>query len=198
MSGNSNRQRQVGRRTAIRTFAGALTLGVGLGSVQTVSAEDQSNYAEIEFDDQQSGGATVRVARTLVEADGFITIHTWDLIAEQNGPDTICGVSGSLEPGEYFDVPVRLFHPRTGYSDAFGDQKRLEESQRLVAVPHRDMNHSGAFEFTEAPHTDVPFTNGPEARTDLPVDDAVNDVASVSVGRSEDEPDGERKPDRDR
>lgn len=193
MSEKSFRKQQVGRRKAIRTVAGALTVGVGLGSIHSASAEQQTNYAEIEFDDQRGGGAVVRVARTLVEADGFITIHTWDLIAKQDGPNTICGVSRLLEPGEYFDVPVKLFHGRTGYSEAFGDQKRLEESQQLIAVPHRDVNHSGAFEFTEAPHTDVPFTDGPETRFDLPVDDAVNDVASVTVDRSDDRLNGEGK-----
>lgn len=193
MSEETYHNRQFGRRTAIRALGGALTLGVGIGSIQTVSADHQTNYAEIEFHDQRSGGATVQVARTLIEAEGFITIHTWDLIEEQDGPNTICGVSKHLDPGEYSNIPVRLFHRSRGYSESFGNQKRLGESQRLIAVPHRDMNHSGEFEFTKAPHTDVPFTNGPEARTDLPVDGAVNDVAAVTVGRPNERPERERK-----
>lgn len=77
------------------------------------------------------------------------------------------------------DVP--LFHGGTGYSDVF-DQDQLDNARhRLVAVPHRDMDHTGEFDFVSTPHRDVPFTNGTQTRTDLPVDGAVNDVARVVV-----------------
>lgn len=148
---------------------------------------DQNNYAEIEFNDQESDGTSVTVDRTYVEHDGFITIHTWDLITEQDGPGTIIGVSRLLEAGEngegreYVDETVELFDPVTGISEEFEGQERLRESQPLVAVPHRDMAHSGEFDFTTDPHVDIPFTNGNRTRSDLPVEDAVNDVADVTV-----------------
>lgn len=175
---------QVQRRPVIRSLAGMLSIGVGL-SLSTVpaAADHQENYAEIEFTDQETGGATVRVDRTLVETDGFITIHTWDLIENQDGPGTIVGVSELLEPGEHLNVPVPLFHDGTGYSPEFEGQRRLERNQRLVAVPHRDMEHTGGFEFAHGEHTDIPFTNGPQTNTNLPVDGAVNDVATVTVGQ---------------
>lgn len=177
-----------------RTLIHSIGAGIGLGTVGTVTAEHQENYAEITFNDQQTGGAVVRVARTFLEHDGFITIHARDLLnppeGNGDGPGTIVGVSRPLEPGEHFDEAVRLFHHRTGYSQEFGNQKRLKESQSLIAVPHRDMNHTGEFEFTGEHHTDVPFTNGPETREDLPVPGAVNDVAEVTVGR----PDERRGP----
>jgi hypothetical protein len=42
------------------------------------------------------------------------------------------------------------------------------------------MDGSGDFNFTTEPHVDVPFTKGSRIRTDLPVDDAVNDEARVT------------------
>ena len=182
MPEKSTPRRRIGRRTAIRTGAGVLGLGAGLGSLGSTSADHQDNYAEVEFGDQRSNGATVTVDRTTLHADGFITIHTWDLIAEQDGPGTIIGVSRHLTPGEYVDEVVRLFHPTRGFSPTFEGQKRLTEDQRLVAVPHRDMEHTGEFDFSEAPHVDVPFTQGSREREDLPVDGAVNSVASVAIG----------------
>lgn len=176
------------RRKVLRTVGGTVALGIGLGTAGSAAANHeeghQENYAEIRFNPQRTSGRSVRVARLVTRGDGFITIHTWDLIEEQNGPDTICGVAGPFGPGEYSNVEVPLFDEGTGYSPAFGDRDRLEETQRLVAVPHRDMNHSGSFEFVteENPgHADIPFTNGRQVRDDLPVDGAVNDWAEVKV-----------------
>ncbi|WP_331235311.1 DUF7282 domain-containing protein [Natronorarus salvus] len=166
---------------AIRTVAGALTLGAGFGGLGSVSAEHQENYAEIDFSDQRSNGTTVTVDYTKLRADGFITVHTWDLIVEQDGPGTIVGVSRHLEPGEYVDEVVRLIHPTRGFSSAFDDQNRLSEDQRPIVVPHRDMEHIGEFDFAVAPYVDIPFTNGTREREDLPVEGAVNNVASVTV-----------------
>jgi len=162
-------------------------LGAGIGSMPA-SADHQENYAEIEVHGQRTGGTTVRVARTYVEAEGFITIHTMDLIDEQDGPGTIVGVSRPLEPGEHLDEVVKLFHGSTGYSPGFEGQNRLERDQKLVAVPHRDMNHTGEFEFTGGHPVDIPFTDGPQTETTLPVDGAVNDTATVTVGRPDDGP----------
>ncbi|SFG14516.1 hypothetical protein SAMN04488063_1562 [Halopelagius inordinatus] len=177
-----------GRRTALRTIGGAIAFGVGLGSVGSAAAvheeSHQENYADIKFNPQRTTGESVRVARYEPKGDGFITIHTWDLIEEQNGSDTICGVSGLFEPGEYSNVEVQLFDDGTGYSPAFGDRERLEEDQPLVAVPHRDRNDNGSFDFVteENPaHADIPFTNGTQVRDDLPVDGATNDWADVKV-----------------
>lgn len=173
------------RRSTLRTVAGVLAFGAGVGAINGASAAHETNYAEIEFDDQRTGGATVIVDRLLIEADGFITIHHWDLIAEQNGPDTIIGVSRPLEPGEYTNVPVRLFNSHFGFSPQYAGRKRLHEDQTLIAVPHRDIEHTGEFDFTSRPHVDIPFTNGAQAREDLPVDGAVNDVAHVEVASDE-------------
>jgi hypothetical protein len=180
--------RSIGRRTALRTLAGALAASGGLGGTTTAAVaeggdEEGENYAEIEFNNQRSDGTSVEVASLRIEMGGFITIHTWDLIQEQNGRDTIVGVSRYLETGEYENETVPLFVEENGISPAFHDQERLEHGQRLVAVPHRDVNDNGTFDFTdenENPH-DIPFTDGSRARTDLPVDGAVNDIAAVAV-----------------
>jgi hypothetical protein len=167
------------RRKALAAAAGvsALTLG-GAG---TATADHEENYAEIEFHDQATAGSVVYIARLLLNADGFITIHHMDLINDQDGPNTILGVSEPLGPGEYHTVPVQLFNPTTGFSEPYEGLSRIYSTQDLVAVPHRDMNHNGEFDFTVEPHTDVPFTNGPSERDDLPVDNAVNSLARVTV-----------------
>lgn len=188
-----NYQHHLGRRTALRTMAA----GIGLAAVGTVSAghEKASPYASVNFTDQTTDGYTLTIARARLGADGFMTIHTWDLIDEQDGPNTIVGVSGPLESGIHKWFPVVFFHPGMGYSRAeseddggFHDVTRLQDilddgqdEIDLIAVPHRDVNHSGEFEFAGEEHTDIPFQNGPREEENLPVDNAVNDVATVSV-----------------
>lgn len=171
----------INRRNALRTIGGTVAVGIGLGAVAPAAAHDeeghQENYAEIKFNPQRTAGGSLRVARYEPKGDGFITIHTWGLITRGDAANTICGVTGPFGPGRYSNVEVRLFEDGTGYSDAFGDQDRLEESQPLVAVPHRDMNHNSSFE----KGTDIPFTNGTQVRNDLPLDGAVNDWADVKV-----------------
>lgn len=176
------------RRTLVHTIGASITLG----TIGIAAAEDEEAYAEIAFSDQKSDGTSVIVDRLEIEANGFITIHTWDLIAEQDGPNTIAGVSDLLTPGVHHDAAVNLFEDGTGYSDSF-DQDRLElGTHRLLAVPHRDVSGTGEFEFAGDSHTDIPFTNGPQTRSDLPVDGAVNDVADVVVSRGRGEPKGFR------
>lgn len=181
MKGNTSGKKVIGRRTALRTLGGALALGIGLGSAPISTATHQENHAEIKFNPQRTTGESVTVAKYEPKGDGFITIHTWDLIDEQDGPGTICGVSELIEPGKHRNIEVTLFEDDTGYSPEFADQQRLEADQRLVAVPHRDIEHTGEFDFTGHEHTDIPFTNGTQVRDDLPVDDAVNDWAYVRV-----------------
>lgn len=111
---------------------GTLT-AIGLTGIAGATSA-RSNDASITFEDQFTGGATVRVEEVVIPhesevaddgAGGFITIHTWGLTAHLNGPDTIIGVSNHLEPGTYRNVPVRLFRPRSGFSPQFNDLNRL-------------------------------------------------------------------------
>lgn len=168
-------------------LAGCTARGARQGERTTTDQPDQVNYAEIAFSDQRTDGTTVTVDRTYLQHDGFVTIHTWDLITEQDGAGTIIGVSELLEAGddgegqEYLDVTVELFDPDTGFSEEFEGRERLRQSQTLIAVPHRDMDYSGDFNFTSDPHVDIPFTEGSRIRNDLPVDGAVNDEAEVQL-----------------
>jgi hypothetical protein len=167
-------------------IGGLAVAGLAGCTVRGAQAE-QNNYAEIAFSDQVSDGTSVTIDRVYVEQDGFITLHTWELITQQDGAGTIIGVSGLLEAGEngegkeYLDETVELFNPDTGFSEEFEGRERLRRSQTLIAVPHRDIDRSGDFNFTTEPHVDVPFTKGSRIRTDLPVDDAVNDEAYVTL-----------------
>jgi hypothetical protein len=166
---------------------GGLAAGTTIGASSDEQPNEQRNYAEIAFRQQTIDGTSLTVDRTYVEHDGFITIHTWNLVAEQNGAGTIIGVSGLLEAGEngegreYRDQEIALFDGGTGFSSEFEGRVRLWDDQTLIAVPHRDINGNGEFDFTTEPHVDIPFTNGSRMRGDLPVDGAVNDQAQVTV-----------------
>jgi hypothetical protein len=173
------------RRDVLGGIGGLSVAGV-VGGTGFASHEDESgqqNFAEIAFTDQRTDGTTVTVDRTYLEQDGFITIHTWDLVTQQDGAGTIIGASRLLEAGEngegkeYLDETVELFNADTGVLPEIAEQERLKKSQTLIAVPHRDMNHSGEFEAS----VDVPFSEGSRIRTDLPAEGAVNDVANVNL-----------------
>jgi hypothetical protein len=164
---------------------GGLTVA-GLVSGTDVASHDetsgQRNFAEIAFSDQQSDGTSVTVDRTYLEQDGFITIHTWDLVTQQDGAGSLIGASRMLEAEdgkgkEYLDETVELFDADTGVLPEVAEQEQLEEDQTLIAVPHRDMDHSGEFDSS----VDIPFSKGSRIRTDLPADGGVNDVADVRL-----------------
>ncbi|WP_144796610.1 DUF7282 domain-containing protein [Halorubrum depositum] len=165
---------------------GGLTVAGLVSGTDFASHEEGSgekNFAEIAFSDQRSDGTSVTVDRTYVEQDGFITIHTWDLVTQQDGAGSLIGASRLLEAGEngegkeHLDETVELFDADTGVLPEVAEQERLTESQTLIAVPHRDMDHSEKFDSS----VDVPFSEGSRLRTDLPADGAVNDVADVSL-----------------
>jgi len=176
----------ISRRNVLGGIGSLALAGLAGCTVRGAQAE-QNNYAEIAFSDQESDGTSVTVDRVYLEQDGFVTLHTWELITQQDGAGTIVGVSGLLEAGEngegkeYLHETVELFDPDAGFSKEFEGRDRLRQSQPLVAVPHRDMDGSGEFNFTTDPHVDVPFTEGSRIRTDLPVDGAVNDEAKVNL-----------------
>lgn len=164
---------------------GGLTVAGLVSGTDFASHEEtgQKDFAEIAFSDQQSDGTSITVDRTHVEQDGFITIHTWDLVTQQDGAGSLIGASRLLEAGEsgegetYLDETVELFDADTGVLPEVAEQGQLEEDQTLIAVPHRDMDHSGEFDSS----VDVPFSGGSRIRTDLPADGAVNDVADVRL-----------------
>lgn len=170
------------RRAALAGF-GSLAFG---GLVSAHDRKGQLDYAEVDFPDQVTGGRAVRVGRMAVDADAFITIHSWGLISEQDGPNTILGVDGPFSPGEYESFEVPLFDHGIGASDAFDGVSQLGFGvHQLVAVPHLDKDHDGAFNFDHENPTDVPFGNGPQTVENTPFPGAVNDtgwVVSLPLG----------------
>jgi PGF-CTERM protein len=110
------------------------------------------------FDEQASNGATVTVDRVDLPEDGFVTIHDASLAAG----DTFGSVVGStyLEAGVHEDVEVTLDEP-------------LRSSQTAYAMPHRDTNGNGEYDFVSSDgEADGPFTQD---------GDIVLDPARVSV-----------------
>ena len=139
--------------------------------------------ANVTFNNQTSNGTAVVVERVVVPEGGFVVIHaaesveeggaenetefegvtqTQTTVAEVNATRTyaageVLGNSTYLEPGVHENVTVTL------------DQS-LEESQVLIAMPHRDTNDNQQYDFPEA---DAPYTED---------DQPVTDWANVTVG----------------
>jgi hypothetical protein len=105
----------------------------------------------------------VRVANATLDDGGFIVIHN-DLLLQIDPNDSnaenfrkvvnsISGVSGLLSPGESKNVIVPL------------RPDRVEDGeQTLIAMPHRDTNGNGEYDFEDEfpPAADFPYWNDPD------------------------------------
>jgi hypothetical protein len=105
----------------------------------------------------------VRVAEASLDDGGFIVIHN-DLLLQIDPNDTnaenfqkvvnsISGVSGLLPGGESKNVIVPL------------RPDRVEDGeQTLIAMPHRDTNGNGEYDFEDEfpPAADFPYWNDPD------------------------------------
>ena len=148
---------------------------------QTTAAEGQTTAApsaNVTFANQTSNGTAVTVERVVVPEGGFVVIHagqnvsdevvaenetefegvtqTQTTVAEVNqtqgyAPGAVLGNSTYLEPGVHEDVTVRL------------DQPLQNQSQILIAMPHRDTNANQQYDFPEA---DAPYTEDGQPVTD--------------------------------
>lgn len=122
-------------------------------SIEYVVREDPT--AEIEFDDQVSGGSNVTVDAVNLSDGGYVTVYDASVLAEDPAPDeplievspeAVVGVSEYLEAGEYENLTVELFD----VPGAEDERSELEPGDvTLVAVAH--------LETTEAVAADDPF-----------------------------------------
>jgi hypothetical protein len=72
-----------------------------------------------------------------------VTIHASSLL-EGNVLGSVIGVSEKLEAGTTENVEVTLF---SGVSDANFEMSVLQETQKLIAMPHLDTNGNGTCDF---------------------------------------------------
>ena len=71
---------------------------------------------------------------------------------------SVIGVSNALDAGTHEPVTVPLFEDVPG---AAFDTQRLTESQTLIAMPHRDTNGNGTYDFVASNgKQDGPYIDG--------------------------------------
>jgi PGF-CTERM protein len=102
--------------------------------------------ASVTMTDQASGGDLVYVESAFLPSGGFVTAHDSSLLDGETF-DSVRGTSAYLEPGHHEHVPITLDEP-------------LEERDTLVAMPHRDTNDNGEYDFvTSEGAEDGPYTD---------------------------------------
>ena len=129
--------------------------GAATGETETVGAADRNasviflnQTAGITFQNDTPNDTTVMIERVVVPEGGFLAIHAADnatgayVTAEDVSVGPVLGNSTYLGPGVHSNVVVQLDRP-------------LDESQTLVAMPHRDTNDNQDYDFPEA---DDPYT----------------------------------------
>ena len=136
------------------------------------------------FADQESDGTTVNVGATFMENGGFVAIHEQD---EDGSVGRVIGVSDYIAPDDdgtasegvfATDVTAYLFDnarvPGAAYT-----QTELQESQALIAMPHRDTNGNETYDFVNpAVDADGPyFVDGDPANGPV-IDDAFITLAA--------------------
>ena len=140
---------------------------------ETEAADNESAHqpAYVTFTDQTTDGETVVVENVTLASPGFVTIHDSSLLVN-NTIDSVIGTSEYLEAGTHENVTVTFDEP-------------LEESETLIAMPHRDTNQNQTYDFVETDgEEDGPFLT--------PDGEAVTDDAVVTVeGATADEEPGE-------
>ncbi|MFC5279443.1 CARDB domain-containing protein [Halorubrum rubrum] len=131
------------------------------------------NDATVAFSDQTTNGTAVTVDSVNTSDGGFVVIHD-DSLLDGEVTGSVIGVSEYLEPGEHENVTVTLFDDVPG---ATFDRTELTGNETLIAMPHRDTNANGTYDFVA--------TDGSEDGPYVANGSAVTDAANVTVEASE-------------
>jgi hypothetical protein len=154
----------------MKLLALAMAAMMLLPAVGVIGAQEQPpttnvSDATVSFSDQTTDGTTVTVDSVNMTDGGFVTIHDSTLL-EGEVLGSVIGVSEFLEPGLNENVTVTLFD----VPGAEFDRTALTENETLIAMPHRDTNGNGTYDFlTTDGAEDGPYLDG-----DTPVTDAAN------------------------
>lgn len=152
----------------------------GLGGVNAVPAEvNLSASAWIPAQQLSSDGKTIRLNYVDLSTAGFVALHDESLLANAAGNvmTSVVGVSQKLEAGLQRNVTITLPGSNCG-----GCAKgALNTSQTLIAMPHKDSNSNGVYDFiTSGGTADGPFTTAAAQSNTV---NALNLNIVVSVGR---------------
>jgi len=131
---------------------GPFTTADGSAVVDTAAVTNASE-ASADLAAQATGGNSVVVDSVLVPEGGFVTIHDAS-VTEGAVFESVRGTSSYLEAGLHRNVTVALDAP-------------LNESDTLVAMPHRDTDDDQTYTFVESEGSaDGPYTADGEAVVD--------------------------------
>ncbi|TYL39092.1 hypothetical protein CV102_07300 [Natronococcus pandeyae] len=106
--------------------------------------DEVEGEARLSFPEQETDGETVVVDSVELSEGGFVAVYDEGFFAGEP-TESLVGVSGYLEPGEYEGVEIDLEEP-------------LEEDRQLIAVAHLDTNENEAFDYVDTGgEEDVPY-----------------------------------------
>ena len=139
---------------------------VGLLSMDESAVPDTASAT---FEDQSTDGSSVTVASAALPDGGFVAMHDSSLL-DGNVAGSVIGVSEKYDAGTVMKVEIPLY---SGVPGSDFDQSTLQEDQTLIAMPHKDTNDNGTYDF---------ITSGGEADGAYVQDgSAVVDDAEISV-----------------
>jgi hypothetical protein len=135
--------------------------------------QDGGATPTVRFEKQSLTGQTVTVQSVYLPHDGYVAIHNTE---QATGVGRVIGVSDYLTAGTHKNVQVSLFGiPSRNFSGT-----TLQESQTMVAVPHRETTGNQTFDFVSTEgREDVPYTVN-----DQPITDTAFIVVSSKANRT--------------
>ncbi len=137
-------------------------LAVANGTVIELGGVLTPTSASVDFLDQTAVDS-VTVASVYLAQGGFVAIHDSTLL-DGVVLGSVIGVSAELEAGIHNNVQVALFQDVPG---GVFTQDSLQTDQTLIAMPHRDTNGNGTYDFiTSAGTMDGPYTRDGNAVVD--------------------------------
>lgn len=153
--------------------------GKGLGGVNAVPASANLSALVMVPAQQMSDGTSYRVPYADFSQAGYVALHDESLLANpgSNVLTSVVGVSTLQQPGLHKDVVVTL-----GANCAGCVKGKLNVSQTLIAMPHKETNGNSTYDFiTSQGAQDGPFVTGAAASNTV---SALNLNIVVSVGRA--------------
>ena len=113
---------------------------VGLLSMDESAVPDTASAT---FEDQSTDGSSVTVASAALPDGGFVAMHDSSLL-DGNVAGSVIGVSEKYDAGTVMKVEIPLY---SGVPGSDFDQSALQEDQTLIAMPHKDTNDNGTYDF---------------------------------------------------
>ncbi len=96
--------------------------------------------ASVTYDQSRTNGSSITVERVELSENGFLAIHDSSLL-DGDTFASVRGVSGQLSAGVHEDVSFRLDEP-------------LESNDTLIAMPHKDTDDDGEYDFVTSDGAD--------------------------------------------